>query len=111
MLSKCQPVAPKHKFKFKNPLYSIDATLIKVCLSLFNWAKFRTKKGAVKLHVKLNHSGYLPTFARITPGKEHEGRIAPHIPLEPEGAAVFDRGFMNYPLFAIRCERGSYFVT
>jgi hypothetical protein len=81
MLSKCQPVASKHKFKFKNSLYGIDATIIKVCLSLFNWAKFRTTKGTVKLHVKLNHSGYLPTFALITSGKVHEGRVAPHIPL------------------------------
>jgi len=85
MLSKCQPVAPKHKFKFKNPLYGINATLIKVCLSLFNWAKFRTTKGAVKLHVKLNHSGYLP--------------------LEPEDVAVFDRGFVNFAWFATLCER------
>ena len=106
MLSKCKPAAPKHKFKFKNPLYSIDATLIKVCLSLFNWAKFRTKKGAVKLHVKLNHSGYLPTFARITPGKVHEGRVASHIPLEPGDVTVFDRGFVNFAWFATLCEIG-----
>ena len=44
MLSKCQPAAPKHKFKFKNPLCSIDATFIKLWLSLYNWAKFRTTK-------------------------------------------------------------------
>ena len=50
-LSKCQPVAPKHKFRFKNPLYSIDATIIDLCLSLFDWAKFRTTKGAVKQYV------------------------------------------------------------
>ena len=57
MLSKCLPLAPKHKFRFKNPLYSLDATTIDLCLSLFDWAKFRTTKGAVKLHVKLNHAG------------------------------------------------------
>jgi hypothetical protein len=79
MLSKCQPLAPKHKFRFKNPLYSIDNTVIDLCLSLFDWAKFRTTKGAVKLHVKLNHSGYLPTFAIVTTGKTHEQKVAPLI--------------------------------
>ncbi|HHT9126345.1 MAG TPA: DUF4372 domain-containing protein [Candidatus Brocadiia bacterium] len=45
MLSKCQPLAPRHKFRFKNPLYSLDATVIELCLSLYDWAKFRTTKG------------------------------------------------------------------
>jgi hypothetical protein len=80
MLSKCQPLAPTHKFRFKNPLYSIDTTVIDLCLSLFDWAKFRTTKGAVKLHVKLNHSGYLPTFAVVTTGRVHEQKVAPQIP-------------------------------
>jgi len=57
MLSKCQSIAPKHKFRFKNKLYSLDVTTIDLCLSLYDWAKFRTTKGAVKLHVKLNHAG------------------------------------------------------
>jgi hypothetical protein len=111
MLSKCQPWAPKHKFRFKNPLYSIDATVIDLCLSLFDWAKFRTTKGAVKLHVKLNHAGYLPTFVVVTPGKVHEQKIVPSIPLEKGDVAVFDRGFTNYGWYASLCERGSYFVT
>jgi hypothetical protein len=111
MLSKCQPLAPKHKFRFKNPLYSIDATTIDLCLSLFDWAKFRTTKGAVKLHVKLNHSGYLPTFAIVTTGKEHEQRVVPRIPLEKGDVAVFDRAFTNFGWYASLCERNIYFVT
>jgi len=111
MLSKCQPLAPKHKFRFKNPLYSIDATTIDLCLSLYNWAKFRTTKGAVKLHVKLNHSGYLPTFAIVTTGKVHEQKVAPKIPLEKGDVAVFDRGFTDFAWYATLCEIGIYFVT
>jgi len=111
MLSKCLPLAPKHKFRFKNPLYSLDATTIDLCLSLFNWAKFRTTKGAVKLHVKLNHAGYLPMFVHVTTGREHETRIAPMIPLERGDVAVFDRGFTNFAWYASLLERGSYFVT
>ncbi|WP_424947883.1 hypothetical protein [Candidatus Spongiihabitans sp.] len=63
------PRGPGHKFRFNNPLYSLDATTIKLCLSAFPWADFRTTKGAVKLHVGLNHSGCLPEFAAITDGK------------------------------------------
>lgn len=58
ILSKCQVVSPRHKFRFKNRLYSLDATTIDLCLSLYDWAEFRTTNGAVKLHVKLNHDGY-----------------------------------------------------
>ena len=72
LLSKCQAIAPKHRFRFKNPLDSMEASTITLCLSLFNWAKFRTTKGAVQLHVKLRHAGYLPTFMSVTTGKVHE---------------------------------------
>ena len=111
MLSQCQPLAPKHKFQFKNPLYSIDATTIDLCLSLFDWATFRKTKGAVKLHVKLNHAGYLPSFAVVTTGKKHEQNVAPHIPLEKGDVVVFDRGFTNFKWYASLCERNIYFVT
>jgi hypothetical protein len=111
MLSKCQALAPKHPFRFKNPLYTIDATTIPLCLSLFNWAKFRTTKGAVKLHVKLNHAGYLPNFVTVTTGRIHEQRIAPRIPLEAGDVAVIDRGYTDFEWFGTLCERGTYFVT
>jgi putative transposase len=107
---KCQLFAPNHKFWFKNSLYSIDATTIDLCLSLFNWAKFRITKGAVKLHVKLNHSGYLLTFAIVTTGKDHEQRVVPRIPLEKGDGAVFDRAFTNFSCFVSLCERNIYFV-
>jgi hypothetical protein len=111
MLSKCQALAPKHPFRFKNPLYTIDATTIPLCLSLFNWAKFRTTKGAVKLHVKLNHAGYLPNFVTVTTGRVHEQRIAPRVPLEAGDVAVIDRGYTDFEWFGTLCERGTYFVT
>ncbi len=58
LLARCQPVVPRHKFRFKNLLYSLDASTIDLCLGVFPWADFRKKKGAVKLHVGLNHAGY-----------------------------------------------------
>jgi putative transposase len=111
MLSKCQPIAPKHRFRFKNPLYSIDATVIDLCLSLYNWAKFRTTKGAVKLHVKLNHAGYLPSFAVMTNGNVHEQRIAWNIPLEKGDVAVFDKAYNSFEWLKTLDNTGVFFVT
>lgn len=111
MLSKCQAIAPKHKFRFKNPLYSLDATVIDLCLSLYNWAKFRTTKGAVKLHVKLNHSGYLPAFLVVTTGKVHETQVASSIPLEKGDIAIFDRAYTDFKWYKTLDDKGVFFVT
>ena len=111
MLSKCQRIAPPHTFRFKNPLYSIDATVIDLCLSLYDWAKFKTTKGAVKLHVKLNHSGYLPAFAVITTAKTAENQVAPTIPLDKGDVAVFDRGYNDLSWYRILDDKGIFFVT
>jgi hypothetical protein len=111
MLSKCQLIAPRHHFKFKNPLYSIDNTIIDLCLSLYDWAKFRATKGAIKLHVKLNHAGYLPTFMVVTTGRVPEQRVAPSIPLDKADVAIFDRGYTDFAWFKTLDDKGVYFVT
>src|SRR5207248_10686014 len=56
----------KRKFRFKNKLMSLDATVIDLCAEVFDWAKFKQTKGAVKLHLLLDHQGYLPSYAVIT---------------------------------------------
>ena len=71
-LTRCQGLAPDRTFKFNHPQYSLDAATIDLCLSAFPWADFRTTKGAVKLHVGLNHPGYFPEFVTITEGKKHD---------------------------------------
>lgn len=111
MLSKCQAVSPRHKFRFKNRLYSLDATTIDLCLSLFDWAVFRTTKGAVKLHVKLNHDGYLPSFAVITNGNVHEQTVAHRMPFEKNDVVVFDRGYNGYEWLKTLDNKGVIFVT
>src|SRR4030066_243473 len=73
----------KHRFKFKNKLLSLDSSTISLCLSLFPWAEFRRTKGAIKLHLLLDHDGYLPTFAHISNGKKHDVAIARQVPLSP----------------------------
>ena len=72
LLEKFQKITPEYKFKFKNPLYAFDSTLINVCLSLYSWATYRKKKGAFKLHTLLDIRGYLPSFLVITDGKTHD---------------------------------------
>jgi hypothetical protein len=82
-----------------------------LCLSLFPWAKFRRTKGAVKLHLLLDHDGYLPTFAHITDGKKADVHIARIVSLAPGSIIVMDRGYNDYELFANWTRTGVYFVT
>jgi hypothetical protein len=84
MYSLCRPVAPKHKFRFKSKLFSLDATTIKLCLPLFPWASFPQKKGGVKMHTPLDHDGHIPAFATVTDARTHESRIAKALEL-PKG--------------------------
>ena len=112
LLAHCQGQGPwRHKFRFKNKLVSLDSTVIDLCLELYDWAKFRRTKGAVKLHLLLDHDGYLPAFAVITPGNVHDVRVARTLKLQPGTLIVDDRGYNDYELFATWTEQGVYFVT
>jgi hypothetical protein len=111
-LDTCRAGAPgKHKFSFKNKLLSLDSSTISLCLSLFPWAKFRRTKGAVKLHLLLDHDGYLPTYAYISNGGKHDVTIARSVPLAPGSIVAMDRGYNDYKLFAYWTANKIYFVT
>jgi Domain of unknown function (DUF4372)/Transposase DDE domain len=109
----CQLAAPGKisKFRFKNKLLSLDSSTISLCLSLFPWAKFRRTKGAVKLHLLLDHDGYLPSFACITDGKKADVNIARVVSLAPGSIIVMDRGYNGYELLANWTRTGVNFVT
>jgi hypothetical protein len=79
--------APKKKFRFKSKLYSLDSTVIDLCASMFDWAKFRSTKGAAKLHLLLDHDGCLPCYAMITQGRVADVKIAQQLKL-PKGSLV-----------------------
>jgi hypothetical protein len=113
LLQTCQGVAAekKRKFRFKNKLYSIDSSTIDLCLSAYDWAFFRRKKGAIKLHLRLDHDGYLPDFAVVTEGKVSDIRALCAFDFEPGSIYVFDRGYNDYRLFGDLCDKGVYFVT
>jgi hypothetical protein len=101
----------KRRFRFKNPLVSLDSSTIDLCLSMFDWAKFRRKKGAVKLHLMLNHQGCLPQWAYITDGKTHDVKIAQKLVFDAGTVVVMDRGYVDYDLFQRWTEQGVWFVT
>ena len=117
LLEKCQQVvasAPgkkKRKFRFKNRLLSLDATVIALCVSAFDWAQFRRTKGAVKLHLLLDHDGHLPSFAVVTEGKQHEVQVARQLHFAPGTILAIDRGYTDYDWFARLSKENVYFVT
>ena len=116
LLEKCQTLAvsrpdPKRRFRFKNKLMSLDATVIDLCTSVFDWAQFRRAKGAVKLHLLLDHQGHLPAFAVVTEGKKHEIQVAREIDFTPGTTLVIDRGYTDYQWFAKLTQRKVHFVT
>ncbi len=107
----CASKATKHKFKFKNKLYSLDASTIDVSLNAFPWASFRRSKGAVKLHTLLDHDGHLPAFAHISDGKMHESKVAKSLCF-PKGSIITeDRAYTDYRWFYNLTQNGVFFVT
>ena len=111
ILSRCQGMTPDHDFRFNNPLYSLDASTIDLCLSAFPWADFRTTKGAIKLHVGLNHAGYLPEFVTITDGKTSDIEAGRALDFPKGSMVAIDRGYNDYAWYNQLTEKGIFFVT
>ena len=111
LLGRCQQRAPGHGFRFKNKLFSLDASTIDVCLSMFPWAKFRQAKGGIKLHVGLDHAGMLPTFVSITDAKTHDVTAGRALALPSGSMLAFDRGYTDYTWYNQLNDRGISFVT
>lgn len=112
LFERCQVQAiGKKKFRFKNKLMSMDSSTIDLCLAMFNWAHFRRAKGAIKIHLILDHEGYLPSFALITEGKVSDVKVAPLFQFDPGTIVVDDRGYNDYGLFGRWSAQGVYFVT
>jgi len=113
LLTQCRDFAPKHKFRFKNPLYTLDATVIELCLSMFPWAKFRKRKGALKLHTLLENKGTIPSFLVMTEGKKHEVKVAKELflPIPLDSIIAMDKGYVDFQWLYSLTQRGIYFVT
>lgn len=104
-------IGPRHKFRFKNRLLSMDGTVIELCASSFDWAHYKRLKGAVKLHMILDHAGHLPAFCRITEGNVHEIQVARTVDFTPGTIVVFDRGYVDYEWFRSLSRQKVWFVT
>jgi hypothetical protein len=113
LLARCRDLTPKHRFRFKNPLYTIDATTIDLCLSVFPWAKFRKAKGAIKMHCLYDHSGALPSFLTVTDGKRHEVTTVKEtsFPLSPDSIVSVNKAYIDYTWLSSLNTKRIWFVT
>jgi hypothetical protein len=112
---KCQELVRgqggRKKLRFKNKLMSLDGSIIDLSVSMFDWAKYRRTKGAIKLHLLLDHDGYLPSFAVVTEGKTSEIKVARTLRFAPGTILAIDRGYIDYVWFRELTQEEVYFVT
>ena len=83
------------KFRFKNPVYALDSTIITLCAEVYDWAHYTHAKGAVKLHTLLNFSTMLPEYVHITDGKAGDNTAARNVKVKPGSIVVCDRGYFG----------------
>jgi hypothetical protein len=98
-------------FRIKSKIFLLDATTISLCLSLFDWAKYKSKKGAVKMHTLLDYDGHLPAYVNITDGKTADNKGAYDVPLLKGSVIVADRFYNDFPLLNVWDSNGVYFVV
>jgi len=111
LLGRCMNQPRHHKFKFHNPLYALDSTTIDLCLSVFPWAKFRSTKGAIKLHIGLNQAGLLPEFNCITDGKTHDVVAGKTLNFPAGSIIAIDRAYTDYSWYNTLNNKGIFFVS
>ena len=98
-------------FDLDNPVYALDSTTIDLCLSVFPWARFRSRKAAIKLHTLLDLRGPIPTFIEVSAGKLHDVNILDAIVPEPGSFYVMDRAYVDFERFHVLHSSGAFFVT
>lgn len=111
LYARCRELAPRHKFRFRNKLYSLDASTITLCSSVFDWARYKRRKGGIKLHLVLDHSGCLPAYAAIGEARKYDIEVARALEFPAGAIVVFDRGYNDFQWFYALSERGVGFVT
>lgn len=99
------------KFRIKSKIFLLDSSTISLCLSLFDWAKYKTSKGAVKMHTLLDYDGNLPTYINITNGKTADNKGAYDIPLLKGSVIVADRYYNDFSLLNVWDSNSVYFVV
>ena len=114
LLNKLEPsLQRKRKYghQLKRKIFLVDSTIISLCLSLFDWAKYRTHKGAVKVHTVLDYDSGLPCFAEVSDGKKHDLKGAKGFTYPAGSVLVMDRAYVDYSWLADLDSKGLFFVT
>jgi len=113
LINIARPLYAKDNFglELEQTVYALDSTIIDLCLSLFPWATFRKRKGAIKLHTLLDLHGSIPTMIFITHGKIHDVKILDNLLIEPGAIYVMDRGYMDFARLHKIQRSSAFFVT
>jgi hypothetical protein len=112
VLAQCRTARPgRHALRFRNPLLSIDSTTVELVSEMFSWARYNKSKGAIKLHLTLDHDGLLPTYAVITDLQSGDITVGRTLKFDAGAVIVFDRGYIDYEWFRSLDARGVFFVT
>lgn len=105
-----QAATKRVKFRIKSKIFLLDSTTISLCLSLFDWAKYKTAKGAVKMHTLLDYDGNLPAYVNISDGKTADNKGACEIPLVKRSVIVADRFYNDFSLLNVWDSNEVFFV-
>jgi hypothetical protein len=111
MYQRCLTLTPSHKFKYKTKLFSLDSTTVSLCLSIFPWAAFRSKKTGIKMYAILDHDGHIPAFVTITEAKCHDRKAAAKLNLPKGSIVAFDKAYNCYSWFRTLTDKSVFFVT
>jgi len=111
LYQRCTGDVRSHGFRFRNKLFSLDASLIEVSMKIFPWADYNGQKAAFKLHVGLDHDGLIPAFADLTKAKVADMTQARLMRFPPGSVLVFDKGYSCYRWHNTLTEEGIFFVT
>jgi hypothetical protein len=111
LLTTVKHLFPRHKFDLPGKLFSLDSTVVSLCLSLCPWAEYKTRKGGIKLHTLLNHDGYIPSVIRVTPAKVHDIVEGRKITVHKGDTLLFDKGYFDSAWFFKLCQQSVFFVT
>jgi len=101
----------QQRFRIKSKIYLLDSSTISLCLSLFDWAKYKTTKGAIKIHTLLDYDGHLPSYINITDGKTADNKGADKIPIQRQSVIVADRFYQDFSLLNKWDSNGAFFVV
>lgn len=111
LLNRCKNMPGKHKFRFKNPLFSLDASAIDLSLNAFPWAAHRDDTANVKLSVGLNHGTQVPEFVALSDGQENDMVQGRRFDFPKGSIVAFDKGYVDYQWFKSLTDKGIFFVT